>query len=139
VSGCSNASTSWLLLSVGPGQEETVLCSPDLLAAQLDAGIAADEGNEAADASDKRVLPFDHVYPVNRMGASPQAVATLYSTIGTTEFAAFHALLKPKAEAGELRCVRWFGSVLFAPCVLYCIGRSIDLVDEATTNLIELL
>lgn len=103
-SGCQNTSTSWVLLSSGPGQEGTVLCSADLLAERLEAGVPAateEEGQE-----DRRVLGFDHVYPANvTVAEPPRVVAMLYSTIGTTEFAGFHALLKPRAQAGELRCV----------------------------------
>lgn len=55
------------------------------------------------------MLSFDHVYPTNAtamVAETPRVVATLYAAIGTSEFARFHALLKPQAQAGELRCVR---------------------------------
>lgn len=106
-SGCSDASTSWVLISPGRGQTGTVLCSVGLLAKRLEAGVkAAGQGDAAGD--DKRVLPFDHVYPTDATaaaGGAGEVVATLYSTIGTSEFAAFHALLKPRAQTGELRYV----------------------------------
>lgn len=81
-----------------------MLCSADLLAARLEAGIENSQGQQ--DGSDKRVLPFDHVYPAHTTTAEPpKVVVTLYSAIGTSEFAGFHALLKPRAQKGELRYV----------------------------------
>lgn len=81
-----------------------MLCSADLLATRLEAGIESGQGQQ--DGSDKRVLPFDHIYPANTTTAEPpKVVATLYSAIGTSEFAGFHALLKPRAQKGEIRYV----------------------------------
>ena len=109
-SGCvEGVSTSWALLSTGPGEEGQVVCQAEKLAALLSSSPSpASSTTAAADEEDHRVLEFDHLYPTASGAASSSPsplVVTLYAALGTSEFASFHSLLAPKAAAGELRYV----------------------------------
>lgn len=108
-SGCrEGTSTSWAVVSLGPGLEEEVYCE----ASRLEAALAAlpTDGTQGAGPGSpeaKRALPFDHVYPgalpAHRL--APSVLVTLYSTIGTSEFYGYHNLLAPAAAAGTLTYV----------------------------------